>query len=137
MARARQHLEEILFHQPLGGGRHDGQRQRAVGGGAHRPDVAQRMDGGDLAEHVGVVDEGAKEIDRLHQRLAGRHLDHRRIVGCVEADRDAGAGRGPEPRQHARQHVGADLGAAAAAAHADVGQQAPRLGIGERRIGRR
>ena len=136
-ARARQHLEQVFLHQPLGGGRHDGQRQRAVRLGAHRPDVAQRMDGRDLAEDEGIVDEGAEEIDGLHQRLARRHLDHRRIVGRVEADRDAGKGRGPKPGQHALEQPGADLGAAAAAAHADVGQQALGVGVGQRRIGRR
>ena len=34
----------------------------------------------DLAEQVGVVAEGAEEVHRLHQRLARRHLHHRRVV---------------------------------------------------------
>ena len=49
--------------------------------GSHGKQVAQRMVGGDAAKAVRVVDEGAKEIHALHQRLASRHAHDGCIIG--------------------------------------------------------
>lgn len=65
----------------------------------------ERVVGGDAAKHKGVAPEGSKEVDRLHDDVAGRRRrEHRGVVG---------AGRHAE--QHA--HVAA-LAAAFAAAFA-------------------
>ena len=136
-ARAGQKLEQRLLD--LGGGarRHDRGRQRMTRHAAHREDVAQRMVGGDLAEHIRIVDEGAKKIDSLHQMAALTRCNHRRIVGRVEADDHIVAARRRKPRQRARQRSGADLRRAAAAAHASIspaGEAAPPLALRMRAI---
>ena len=43
------------------------------------------MVGGDLAEDVGVADEGAEEVDRVHRGEAGGREDGA-VVGVVEAE---------------------------------------------------
>src|SRR5579859_2072973 len=53
---------------------------------AHGVNVAERVGGGDLAEGVGVVDDGRKEVDRLYERLVGRELIHSGVVGVIEAN---------------------------------------------------
>ena len=57
---------------------------------AHGVDIAQRVGGRNLAEDVGVVDDGRKEIDRLDERQLGRELIHAGVVGCIEADQHVG-----------------------------------------------
>ena len=61
-------------------------RQRAHRPAAHGIHIAQRVGGGDLAEDIGVVDDGREEVDRLDQRQLRRELIHSGVVGCVEAD---------------------------------------------------
>ena len=130
--RAGHHLEQGVLDLAFKPRRH-----RAYGGGglrdgAHREYIAEGMVGGDAAEYPGVVDEGAEEIDRMHQRLARRHAQHGGIVGRVQADQHIVALDWMHLRQRARQHTGADLGAATAAAH---GQRGNGLRLFRRREG--
>ena len=57
---------------------------------AHRVNIAERVGGRNLAEDVGIVNNGREEVDRLHQRQLGRELIHSGVVGCVEADQNIG-----------------------------------------------
>ena len=69
---ARHHRRQVgldLGFEPV---RHGGDRERGLRLAAHGVDVAERMIGGDLAEHVGVVDDGAEIVDGLHARAARR-----------------------------------------------------------------
>ena len=65
----------------------DGQRgERAP---AHRIHVAERVRGGNLAVDVRVVDDGRKEIHRLHQRRSPLPNVHTGIVMSPEIDQDS------------------------------------------------
>ena len=75
------------------------------------------MRGGDLAEDIGVIEEGAEMIDTLHHRHARRRQGHGGIVGLGHADRNIRARRPGQPGQRLGQRRRPDLGAAAAAAH--------------------
>ena len=88
---------------------------------AHRVDIAQTVVRRDFAEHVGVVEKGAKVIHALHQYLARGHFDHGGVVRLVQADEHVVAFERREPIHNARQHRAADLRAATAAAHGDHG----------------
>ena len=119
--RAGHHLEQgvlDLGFQP----RRDGANS---GGGlclaAHRKDVAQRVVGRDLAKYVRVVDKGAEKIHAVHHGLAGRHAHHGGVVGRMQADQHVSALHRRKRAQRTREHRGADLGAATAAAHGDSG----------------
>ena len=65
---------------------HGGDRQRRLRLAAHGIDVAERVVGGDLAEQVGVVDDGAEIVDGLQRELVAAGVDERRVVRRVEAD---------------------------------------------------
>jgi hypothetical protein len=80
----------------------------------------------------GVVDEGAEEVHGVHHGLARRHAHHGGIVGGMQADQHVVARDRMHLGQRARQHRGADLGAAAAAAHGDGGDGLGFLGGGQR-----
>ena len=95
----------------------DGGRQRVTRLAAHGVDVAQRMVGGDLAEHIRIVHERAEEIDGLHQVAPRAWRRHRGIVGRVEADHHIGSQGWRKARQRARQRVRPDLRATATAPH--------------------
>ena len=69
---AGQELHEIGLDLRFGavGQRDDG--QRGLRRGTHGVEIAQAVIGGDAAEEIGIVDEGAEEIDALHQQLIAR-----------------------------------------------------------------
>jgi hypothetical protein len=112
--------------------RHGGDGGGRLRLGAHGEDVAQRVVGGDAAEQPGIVDEGAEEIHRVHHRLARRHAHHGGVIRRVQADQHVVALDRVDLGQRARQHRGADLGAAAAATHGD-GRDGLRLFLGGER----
>ena len=89
------------------------------------------MGRGDLAEHIRVVDEGAEEIDGVHQHVAAGDIDDRRVIGRVETDEHVRAAAFRHALQGALQHGGADLGSAATATLREVGDRGDRPGIGE------
>ena len=64
------------------------ERQRSQRLTTHGVDVAERVGGGDLAEDVGIVDDGSEEVDRLDERRLRRELIHAGIVGMIEADQN-------------------------------------------------
>ena len=80
---AGENLLEYL-HVALLGEADQGQRRDRPA--AHGINIAERVGGRDLAEGVGVVDDGREEVHRLHQRQLGRELIHSGVVGFVEAD---------------------------------------------------
>ena len=88
LVRAGHHRGQVgldLGFEPVGHGR---DRQRRLRLAAHGIDVAERMVGGDLAEHVGVVDDGAEIIDGLQREPFAADIDERRVIRRVEADDD-------------------------------------------------
>ena len=129
LQRAVHHLEQLVLDlrlQPVG---HGGDGQRRLGLGPHGEDVAEAVVGGDLSENVRVVDERAEEIHRVDHHLAGRHMDHRRVVGFVKPDQDVVALDRLHAAQRPGEHGGPHLGAATAAPHGDGGDFLERLGI--------
>ena len=134
---ALQHVGQLGPHLVARGVGHGGHRQRRPRPRAHRVQVGQRVRRGDLAEHERVVDEGAEMIDALHHRHSRRRQHHRRIVRRVEADQHVGAGQARQIRQRAGQHLGTDLGAAAAAAHRVLAPAIGAIGCWYIRIQRR
>ena len=131
LQRAGHHLGKILLDLGLDAIGHGGDGQRRLGLGAHGEDVAERMVGRDLAEDVGVVDKRSEEIDGVDHHLAGGHLDDGGVIGLVKPDQHVVALDRVEPAQRALQYAGADLGAAAAAAHGDIGDLLDHVGVGE------
>ncbi len=63
---------------------HEG--ERGEGPSSHGIDVAKGVGGGDLAEGVGIVDDGREEVDGLNERLVRSELIHSGVVGVIEAD---------------------------------------------------
>ena len=101
---------------------------------AHRINVAERVVGGDAPEQIRVLDHRAEEIDGLQERRRARKRHDRRVVGAAEPERHGRFRRRIEPRDRARQHLGRNLGGAAAAAHRAL---ARRVGLlrHERQVG--
>ena len=133
LVRARHHRGEVrldLVFEPVG---HGGDRQRRLRLSAHRIDVAERVVRRDLAQHVGVVDDGAEIIDCLQRELLPADIDERRVIRRVEPHDYVGPRGRFDLGQCAREHGGAHLGAAAAAAHGDGGNFLERLAVGQRR----
>jgi len=79
------------------------------------------MVGRDLAEEVGVIDQGAKEIYGVDHRLAARDAHHRRVVRRVQPDEHVVALDRFQSAERTREYRGTDFRAAAAAAHGDRG----------------
>ncbi len=80
--------------------------------GAHRPDVAQRVDRGDAGEKPGVFGEGA-EVVGGDDLPGGPEVEHRRVV--AGAGQDLGPSGCGQVGQRRGQRPVSDLGAAAAA----------------------
>ncbi len=89
-ARAGQKLEQILLHLCRSACRYHRGGERIARCAAHGEHVVERMIGGDLAEHIGVIDEGTEKVDGLHQVLSGRRDQHRGVVGCGKPDNHIG-----------------------------------------------
>ena len=66
------------------------ERERAERASAHGVDVAERVDGGDLPEGVGIVHDGGEEIHGLNEGGVGRDQVHPGVVGEIEADQNVG-----------------------------------------------
>ena len=98
---------------------------------AHGIHVAERVVGRDLAEGVGIVDDGAEIVDRLQREFFAADIDERRVIGRVEPDDYVGARCGYESCERSGEHGRAHLGAATAAAHGDGGDFLERLAIGQ------
>jgi len=111
-------------------------RGGSAGGGGRRRKPRRRWQAGTRAP---------EEIDGLHQQVARRRRpQHGGVVGRLQPDCDGGrTGRAlwqrlrRQPRQDAVQDAGADLGAAAAAAHLGGGEEREALGAASRKDGRR
>ena len=80
-------------------------------------DVAQRVQRGDASEGPGVVDDRVELIDRLHERSPAR-VEHGRVSRLRDAREHVGARLDRERPEHLVEQRAADLGTAAAAAHA-------------------
>src|SRR5262249_4060967 len=59
---------------------------------AHRVHVAQGVGGGNLAVNEGVVDDGGKKVDGLHNGQVVREAVHARIVVRLDADEQVRVG---------------------------------------------
>ena len=95
--------ENLLQHFEIATGGEAYVGQRGDGASAHGVYVAQGIGGGDLAEGVGVVDDGREEIDSLHQRDIGGDFVDAGIIGMIEADQTFGSCcRGSFPRTLSR-----------------------------------
>ena len=108
---------QFLAHLAGAGVGQGHERKRRLGLGAHREDVPEAVIRRDAPEQPGVVDEAAELVDRLHRERAGWQRDDGRVVRGVEADQHVLAHAGAQPVERAAQRLGAELGAAAAAAH--------------------
>ena len=74
----------------IAAGREADLSQCGDGASAHGVDVAQGVGGGDLAECVGIVDDGREEVDGLHQREVGSDFVNAGVVGVIEANQNVG-----------------------------------------------
>ena len=63
-----------------------GDRKRGYGRASHGPDVVDRIEGGDAAVVVWVVNNRSEEVERLHQRQVVSQTVYSRVVGCIKAD---------------------------------------------------
>src|SRR5215475_13465153 len=63
-------------------------RQRIQRPSSHSIDVAQRIYGCDLPKSEGIVYDGRKEVNGLHQRQIVGELIHSGVIGCLEADQN-------------------------------------------------
>ena len=52
----------------------------------HRPDVVDRIKGGDLSVDKRIVNDRRKEIERLHDCEVVTKAVYSRVVGCIETD---------------------------------------------------
>ena len=118
-ARAGEHLKQRLLGLGRRSGRHHRDGERVERRAAHGENVVERVVRCDLAEHIGVVDDAAEQVDRGDDvSTAGRRRPDGGIVRRREADRHAATGRfRRQPRQGPPQRAGPDLGGAAPAAH--------------------
>jgi hypothetical protein len=93
----RQHGQREL---PRGKGRdvHCGERRPA-----HRIDVGQRVRGGHLSKLVGVVDDGCKEVDRLHEHDVVGHAKDARVIERLVPDENARIRLSRQRRERVRQ----------------------------------
>ena len=134
---AGHHHRQIVLDLGLDTVGNRGDRERGLRLGAHGVDVAQRMVGGDLAEQVRIIDDRAEVVDRVHGKAWAAGIDNSGVVGRIEADHDIVTRCRLDRPERARQHGGADLGAAAAAAHGDGRDFLDRGLVGDRRLNRR
>ena len=114
---AEQHRREIrldLGFQTIGD---RGDRKRRLRFAAHGVDVAQRVVGGNFAEQVRIVDDGAEIVDGLDRQFGAAGIDEGGVIRRIETDDDIGARGRLDPAERARQHARSHLRAAAAAAH--------------------
>src|SRR4030095_16742458 len=58
----------------------------SLGFTAHGVDIAQRIGGGDLAENIGVIDDGGEKIDGVDDGEVGPKTIHPRVVGSFRSD---------------------------------------------------
>ena len=114
---AGHHLRQIGLDLGLDAVGHGGDRERRLRLGAHREDVAQGVVRGDLAEQVGVIDDGAEVVDAVHCEARPTGFDHGSIIGRIEPDQHVVAVGRHNLAERAREHGRADLGAAPAAPH--------------------
>ena len=111
--------------------RHD--RKRRLRLAAHGVDVAKAVIGGDLAEHIRIVDHASEVIHCVQHDLSRRHGGGGGVVRRVQAKHDVRPRHGMQLREGLRQHRAADLGAAATAAHGALRQFADRCRVGHGR----
>ena len=72
-------------------------RAPICGCAAHGKDVAERVVGGDLAEQIGIVDDGAEIIDGLHGKLRPAGVDDRGVVRASRPTTTSSARAGAMP----------------------------------------
>jgi hypothetical protein len=78
---------KMLIGNVLDGNANDVEREQWFC--AHRIQVRQCVRRGDLAERIGVVDQGREEIERLHQSGVALQCEDRGIIGRRRADQNA------------------------------------------------
>ena len=99
-----QYLEALSFIRES----HDG--ERGDGSATHGVNVAQRIGRRDLAEGVGIVHNGRKEIHGLNQCQVRAELIHSSVVIGVEAHQHIWGGLFRQLGQHAVQNTWTQLG---------------------------
>ena len=87
---------------------HDGERRD--GSATHGVNIAQRVGRCNLAEDVGIVHNGRKEIHGLNQRQIGRESIHSRVVTGVKAHQDVWIGLFRQLGQYGVQNTWTQLG---------------------------
>ena len=114
LGAAAQHVAQQAEVQLLHGEVHEVERDH--GPPAHRPDVRERVGGGDAPEPDRVVDDRRDVVDRRdHGDLRAEAVD-RRVVGGVEADEQVRVRGARQPAEHLRQHGRSELRRSAAGA---------------------
>ena len=104
-------VDRLIGHIP--GDAHQVQGQ--LGLAPHGVHVAEGVCGGNLAEKVGIVGDGRKEVHRLHQGQLVREPVYRRVVAAVEAHQQIGVPVDLQALQQPGQHPGPHLRPAAGA----------------------
>ena len=61
-----------------------------LGLAAHGVNIAQRIGGGNLAEQIGIVDDGCEKIHRVDDGQVGPQSKHAGVVGGFGADQHVG-----------------------------------------------
>ena len=61
-----------------------------LGLAAHGVNIAQRVGRGNLAEEIGIVDDGREEVHRVDDRQVGAQTIHPGVVGGFGADQHVG-----------------------------------------------
>ena len=117
--RAGHHLEQHVLHFGFEPRWHRRNRRRGLCLRTHRPNVAECVVRGDLTEDVGIVNERAEKVHRMHHRFTRRHAHHRCVVRVFQTDDDVIAIYWMQIAQRAGKHGRAHLCAAATATHGD------------------
>ena len=111
-----------------------GNAQCQQNGSIHGEDIAHCVGRRYGAIGVGIVHDGRKEIDRLHDCLVGAHAKDSCIVAGLQSDEEVGMRIGHERKQRLREPVGPHLGGASRAG-CQFGE-ALTFGIGNHRVSR-
>ena len=99
--------ENLDFHFPF---READDVQAGLGVTAHSIDIAQRISGGDLAENIGVIDDGSEKIDGVDDGEVGPETIHPRVVGGFRSDQHIDVVKLRQAVQNLHEVGGAELG---------------------------
>ena len=127
LQRALQHLFQEVLNLFLGSVGDRGYGQGGLRRGSHREDISKAVVRGDLAEDVGVVDDGPEGVNCLHQHLAPWRPGDRGVIGSVEPDEYIFSLNGSEPADDPGEYRSSHLGSTPAAAHGHGGELLERF----------